>query len=107
MGEPGFDLHEWNTRWQDLQDAIADDPGQALPEVVRLIAEMLGESGFDIDEPVTAEGDDPDIFRGYVAARDVAAAVDRGDAVDREDVDDALDDLRDIYDYITEDRASS
>ena len=22
-----------------------------------------GESGFDIDEPVTAEGDDPEIFR--------------------------------------------
>jgi hypothetical protein len=37
----------------------------------------------------------------------VAAAVERGDAVDREDVDDALDDLREIYDYITEDRATS
>src|SRR5262245_31988905 len=106
MDEPGLDLDEWEGRWQELQDAIADDSEQALPEVVRLIDEMLRVGGYDLEEPVTAEGDDPEIRRSYLAARDVAAAVDRGDDVDAEDVEDALDDLRDVYDYLIADRAT-
>lgn len=104
MSEVGLDLHEWETRWQELQDAIADDPEQALPEVVSFVGEMLAEAGFDLDE-ITAEGDDPDIRRDYIAARELAKVVDQGNA-EREDVDAALEDLREIYEYIVEDRAT-
>jgi hypothetical protein len=104
MSEVGLDLHEWETRWQELQDAIADDPEQALPEVVSFVGEMLAEAGFDLDE-VTAEGDDPDIRRDYIAARELATLVEQGNA-EREDVDAALEDLHEIYEYIAGDRAT-
>jgi hypothetical protein len=42
--EPGLDLHEWETRWQELQDAAADAPDEALPEIVE---QMLVERGFE------------------------------------------------------------
>jgi hypothetical protein len=105
MEDPGLDLHEWETRWQELQDAIADDPEGALPEVVRTVEQMLRERGFQIDEPVTAEGDDADIMRDFLAARELASAAERA-GLDQDDVDVALDDLREIYDYITQDRAA-
>jgi hypothetical protein len=104
MYEPGLDLHEWETRWAELQDAVADDPVQALPDVARLIEQMLRERGFQLDEPVTAEGEDADMIADYLAAREVARAAQEAQ-VDLEDVEVALDDLREIYDYITQDRA--
>lgn len=38
MQEPGLDLHEWETRWQELQDLAADAPDETLPEIVRQVA---------------------------------------------------------------------
>ena len=104
MDAPGSDLYEWETRWEELQDAIAEDAAQALPEVVRFVEEMLRDRSFDIDEPVTAEGDDADIIRNYLAARELAAAAEQGSA-DPDDIEAALDNLREIYEYITEDRS--
>jgi len=101
--ESGLDLHEWQTRWEELQEQIAEDPEQALPEVVRFVEEMLTERGFELNEPVTEEGEDPDILRDFLAAREFAVAAEKG-AAEREDIDGALDDLRDIYEYLVEDR---
>jgi hypothetical protein len=103
--EPGLDLHEWETQWQQLQDESVDEPAQTLPEIVRLVGTMLRERGFQLEEPVTAEGDDVDIVRNFVAARELAAAAESGSA-DPEDVVVALEDLREIHDYITQDRAA-
>ena len=105
MTEPGLDLHEWETQWQQLQDESVDEPAQALPEIVRLVEAMLRDRGFQLDEPVTAEGDDADIVRDFLAARELAASAETGGA-DPEDVEVALEDLREIYDYITQDRAA-
>ena len=104
MSEPGLDLHEWETRWQELQDAVAEDPALALPDVVRFIEQMLRERGFQLDEPVTEEGEDADIIRDYLAARELAVAAEVG-SVEPEDIEVALDDLREIYDYVAQDRA--
>jgi hypothetical protein len=105
MVEPGLDLHEWKTRWQELQDLAADDPAETLPEIVRFVRQMLVERGFDLSEPVTAEGEDPDVVRDFLAARDVAAAVEAGDA-DPGDIAVALENLREIYEYVVTDRAA-
>ena len=104
MVEPGLDLHEWETRWQELQDEVAEDPEGALPEVVRFVEQMLTERAFDFSEPVTAEGVDADIARNFLAARELAAAA-QASATDREDIEVALDNLREIYEYFVEDRA--
>jgi hypothetical protein len=104
MDEPGLDLHEWETRWQELQDAAADAPDEALPEFVRFIHQMMVERGFRLKEPVTAEGDDPDIIRDFLAARETSALVEAGKA-EPEDVEIALENLREIYEYLVADRA--
>jgi hypothetical protein len=105
MVEPGLDLHEWETRWQELQEMAADEPAETLPEIVRLVEQMLRERRIPLDEPVTAEGDDPDISRDFMAAREVAQAVQAGGA-DPEDITVALDNLREIYVYLVTDRAA-
>jgi hypothetical protein len=38
MSEPGLDLHEWETRWAELQELAAHSPDEALPEIVRAVA---------------------------------------------------------------------
>ena len=104
MTDPGLDLHEWETRWSDLQDQAADAPDEALPEVVRLVQEMLLERGYDLDNPVVAETDDPDIVRDFLAAREIARAAETT-KLEAEDIQTALEDLAEIHDYLVEDRA--
>jgi hypothetical protein len=103
--EPGLDLHEWETRWQELQELAAEEPAETLPEIVRLVEQMLRERSIPLDEPVTAEGDDPDISRDFQSAREVASAVEAGSA-EPDDVIVALDNLREIYTYLVSDRAA-
>ena len=105
IDEPGEDLYEWETRWEELQDEIAEDPERALPDVVDFVQRMVREAGYDVDETVTAEGDEVDVVRTLTAARQVAAAADRGEA-DAEDITGALDDLRDLYDYLVGERGT-
>ena len=82
--EPGIDLHEWETRWAELEEEFADDPAGALPEACDLIEETLGVD----DEP------NDDLEQAYRAAREVADAVERGDDVDPGDVGAAIENLQ-------------
>jgi hypothetical protein len=104
VSEPGLDLHEWETRWAELQELAADAPDEALPEFVRVIEQMLRERDYDLENPVVEEGDDPDIVRDFLAAREIARAAETTE-VDPEDVETALEDLAEIHDYLVEDRA--
>lgn len=103
MTDPGLDLHEWETRWSDLQDQAADAPDEALPEVVRLVEEMLVERGYDLENPVVVEGEDPDIVRDFLAAREIARAAETTE-LEAEDIQTALDDLADVHDYLVDER---
>jgi hypothetical protein len=106
MSEPGLDMHEWETEWADLDEAAADSPDETLPEMVRVIGAMLAARGFQLDEPITAEGEEPEILRSYVAARELAGVLDRGVDVENEDVVEAIDDLRAVHDYVINERAA-
>jgi hypothetical protein len=103
MTDPGLDLHEWETRWSDLQDQAADAPDEALPEIVRLVEEMLTDRGFDLENPVVVEDESRDIVSDFLAARDIARAAETT-ALEAEDIQTALDDLAEIHDYLVEDR---
>jgi hypothetical protein len=100
--DPGLDLHEWETRWQELEDEARDAPSDALPEMDRLVAQMLVESGYDVDV-VSAAGDEPEILRQFLAAREVARRADAGEA-DPGDVADAIDAYRALYEHVTTER---
>jgi hypothetical protein len=99
MTEPGLDLHEWETRWQQALDDASDDAPGALGEMDELIREMLLERGYQIDEPTTADGEEPEVVRQYRAAREVRLQVDGGD-FDPGDVADAIDGYRAIYELL-------
>jgi len=101
--DPGLDLHEWETRWSELQELAAGSPQEALPEYVRFVEEMLRDRGFDLENPVVVEGEDPDLVRDFIAARDISRAAD-ATQLEREDVDAALENLTEIHDVLVERR---
>jgi len=103
MTDPGLDLQGWETCWADLQDQVADAPDEALPEVVRLVEEMLTDRGFDFENPVVVEDESRDIVSDFLAARDIARAAETT-KLDQEDIQTALDDLTEIHDYLVEER---
>jgi hypothetical protein len=43
MAEPGLDLHEWQTRWEQLLEVAEESPADAVGEMDRLLEEMLRE----------------------------------------------------------------
>jgi hypothetical protein len=101
--EPGLDLHEWETRWQELQELAEESPSEALPEIVRFVEQMLRERNYDLENPVVMAGEDPDIVRDFLAARELVAACQAGVASPG-DIAVALENLREIHDYLVEDR---
>jgi hypothetical protein len=103
--EPGLDLHDWETRWQELQELAADSPTEALPELLRLIEEMMVERGYDVKDPVAIEGGDPDVLRRFHGARELAAASQAGNAGPG-DVAAALENLAELHDYLVDERAA-
>jgi hypothetical protein len=105
MTEPGLDLHEWESQWAQLQEDAADAPDEALPELVRLIEQMLVERGYDLENPVVVESESRDIVSDFLAAREIARAAEQT-KLEQEDIQTALDDLAEIHDYLVEDRAA-
>jgi len=103
--EPGLDLHEWETRWQELQELAAEAPDETLPEIVRFIEQVLREQQYQLDNPVVVEGEDRDIVADFLSAREIADTVEAG-AAEPEDVIVGLENLREIYDYVVAERRS-
>lgn len=105
--EPGLDRHEWEGVYASLEDDLRDDPRGGLPELADLVERMLEESGFQLDEPVTLEGEERDVVAEYTAAREVSDAVERGDeGVGPGDVASAIDGLRAVYEHLVIERAA-
>jgi hypothetical protein len=105
MTDPGLDLHEWESQWAQLQEDAADAPDEALPELVRLIEQMLVERGYELENPVVVEGESRDIVGDFLAAREIARAAEQT-KLEQEDIQTALDDLAEIHDFLVEDRAA-
>jgi hypothetical protein len=86
--EPGLDLHEWETRWAELEEALADDPADALVQACDEIEALLGVGA---GEPAQQQDE---LVRAYRSARDVADRVERGEDVDPGDLGGAVENLR-------------
>jgi hypothetical protein len=104
MIEPGLDKHEWETQWQQFEEDLESSPAEALPEVDRLIHEMLEARGYAIDDPVVREGDDRDIVAEFLAAREITRRIDKDEDVDPGDVAAAVEGYRSLYEYVIEGR---
>jgi hypothetical protein len=108
MYEPGLDRHEWESTWESIEEAIHDDPVDALSELDMLVHRMLAESGFDVDDPVEREGDEREIVANFLAAREIKLAVERGaDEISPGDVAAAINNYRDVYQYLIANRSTT
>jgi hypothetical protein len=107
MVEPGLDRHEWESRWESLAEDLADSPRDVLPELDLLVAQMLQERGFAIDDPVAREGDGREVVDDFFSAREITRLLaDNPDAVSPGDVAAAVNSYRSVYDFILEEDAA-
>ena len=106
MVEPGLDLHEWQTEWEELEPLVADSPREALPELDDLLERMLVARGFAPDDPVAAEGDEPEVLANFRAAREITRRAESGADLSPGDVAPAIEDYREVYRALTEQRAA-
>jgi hypothetical protein len=101
MQEPGLDLHEWQSRWQALEEQIADAPAEALPELDRLLEEMLEEQGYELHDPVARGGEEREVVAEFLAAREIMRLVEQGsDDISPGDVAAAVNGYRSLYEYL-------
>jgi hypothetical protein len=108
MEDPGLNQYDWETEFEALEDDLKSDPEATLPELDRLVARMLEETGYDLRDPVAVAGDEREIVAEYLAAHETADSVDRGDDdVSPGDVADAINALREVYDSLVAERSSA
>ena len=106
--DPGVDRHEWESELQALEDQLAENPAESLPELDALVGRMLEETGFAVDDPVAGEGDDPEIMAEFRAAREITQAWERdADELSPGDVAAAINGYRAVFDFIVATRSSA
>jgi hypothetical protein len=106
MLEPGLDKHLWESWWQQFDEDVQTSPAEALPELDGLIAQMLEARGYAIDDPVVREGDDRDVVADFLGAREITRAVEQGKEIEVEDIETAIGNYRELYEFLIEDRAA-
>lgn len=103
--EPGLDLHDWQTRWSELDELAHESPQEAVAEMDRYLEQILAERGFQLDEPVTLEGEEAEVVKQFVAAREIARLATAGDA-DPGDVAAAIDGYRALFEHLVSERSA-
>jgi hypothetical protein len=99
--EPGLDRHEWESEMSAIEEQLAESPEESLPELDELVARMLVESGYDLDDPVALEGDDREVVSEFLAAREIKQAVEHDVAdVSPGDVAAAINGYRAVFDHV-------
>lgn len=97
QNEPGLELHEWETRWQELEPMFEDDPAGTLPEACDFVAQTLRESDLD---PDATSGEPDEVLSAYAAARETATRLEAGEDVDPGDLGAAIENLRAVYESL-------
>jgi hypothetical protein len=104
MRDPGLNRQEWETEWQALEPLVVDSPAEALPELDGLVARMLVERGYPLEEGeherTAEEGIEPEVLAGFRAAREVTRQVDTGADVDPAEVGQAVGLYRELYEHL-------
>jgi hypothetical protein len=107
MVEPGLDRHDWESEWAGLEEAIADSPVQALPEVDALVSRMLEERGYPRDEVELPRGEEDEVLSAYRAAAETTSLVERDEpTVSLGDVAAAHENYRFVFDTLVSERSA-
>jgi hypothetical protein len=95
-GQPGLDLHTWESWWASIDEDAGLDPDAALSQFAELVERMLAANGYALDDPVARQGEEPEVVATYAAARETAERAELGEA-SRSEVEQATEDLREIF----------
>ena len=106
MVEPGLGLHEWQTEWEALEPLVENSPREALPELDALLERMRVARGYAPDDPVAAEGDEAEVLANFRAAREITRLAERDADLSPGDIAPAIEDYREVYRVLTEQRAA-
>jgi hypothetical protein len=101
--DAGLDLHDWETRFQQLEADLETDAAQALPDLADLVEGILQERGLAGDE-LPGVDDEQGLLAQYRFAREIADRVERGEVADPGDVGAAVESLRDAYAFLVGER---
>ena len=105
--DPGLDLHEWQTQYQELEEQLEESPLEALPDFADFIESIMVERGLlsATRDPVAEESNDPEVIDRYKAAREIATRAEAGDA-DPGYIADAINQLRELYEFLVVERGA-
>jgi hypothetical protein len=95
--EPGIDRADWEAEWEALQEDLADSPAETLPELDDLIARMLEDHGYTLNDPVARSGEEREVVAEFLAAREITNRWQRGADLSAGDVGDAINAYRELY----------
>lgn len=90
-------LHEWETRWSELEALLEEDPAGALAEACDFLESVLAET--DVPSEAVA-GENEELLGPYRAARETASRVEAGEDVDSDDVAAAIENVRSVYETL-------
>jgi hypothetical protein len=103
--EPGLDEYDWQSEYASFEEDLEDDPAATLPQLADLLERMLGERGYDLDDPVVREGEERGIVADYLAARETSDRVERGENVDPGDIGAAIVNLHELFEVLVAERS--
>ena len=106
MVEPGLDRHEWESQWAALEEDFETDPGEALRGVHELITRMLAEREILDENLVATEGSDRELIAPWEAGRDLVRNLDGGLDVEQQDIREALESYRELFDTLLAERSA-
>jgi predicted nucleic acid-binding protein len=95
----------YGREWEEVQSAFVDNPSSAVADADRLVAEVMRERGYPVDDfeqqAAVVSVDHPDVVANYREGHAIYLRCDRGDA-STEDLRQALQHYRALFDDLLE-----
>jgi hypothetical protein len=101
----GADLHEWTTRWEQIEQDREDAPAEALEEAAELLEEMAGALQVPSGEAETPPTED--VPQALTELRDVAGRLGADVPVESDELREAFDEARRTFELLVTGRRAS
>jgi hypothetical protein len=98
----GLSLHEWTTRWSQIEEDREDEPGEALRDATLLLREMAEQLRIPTDPASAPETEE--FTRALEALFDLVTRYEHDEPMDDDELDDAFVNAREMFDLLVGDR---